>query len=333
LTQKKRIGVISVENDDNPGNNLVKIAMSQKLKELGFDPTIIAITNKNYNLSFLKNIVKLKEIKNSFSELNKDDYDILMVNSDQTWTFSERRIFYDVAFLQFAENWNITKFVYGASLGGSNWFFNKKDDIKAKYLLRDFKGISLREKMMIPLAKEHLNIDASFVLDPTFLIDKSYYLNLIKDYNKDFDLNKKCLFVHLLYENKEISEIVKEAKEKFNYIIYNSTNKDTYKDGDFVQNFLFGINNCQSVITDSYYGIIFSIIFNKPFLSYMNSNGGGEGKFISLKETFDLSNRIIHQEELSKNLNLLANPLNISQVSLDSLKQSSTDFLKRCLGI
>ena len=185
----KSIGVISVENDQNPGNNLVKFAMSTILKELGFDPTIIAMTNrfKNYNLTFLKKIVKLKEIRDSFLELEKTDFDILMVNSDQTWTFSNRRYFYDMAFLKFAENWNVSKFVYGASMGTDKWFFGRMDDITAKYLLKNFKGISLREKMLVPEAKKHLGMEAAFVLDPTFLIDKSYYLNLIENYKKDFN--------------------------------------------------------------------------------------------------------------------------------------------------
>ena len=142
----KRVGIVGVENTQNPGNNLVKYAMSTKLREYGFDPIIISrLKNNNHKFDFLLRTVKLKIIKNSFSELKKEDYDILMVNSDLTWTFSDKRYFYDTAFLKFAQNWGTPKFIYGASMGTMRWFYSKRDDQEAKKLLKNFKGISLRE--------------------------------------------------------------------------------------------------------------------------------------------------------------------------------------------
>ena len=327
---KKRIGVISVENDQNPGNTLVKFSMSTKLKELGFDPTIIALTNKrkNYNLTYLRKIVKLKEIKFSFYELKQNEYDILMVNSDQTWTYNIKKNFYDIAFLQFAYNWKIPKFVYGASMGTKHWRFNSYDDMQAKKLLKNFTGISLRENMLVPLAAEHLGINASFVLDPTFLIDKNYYLDLIKNYNRDFDFSKKYVLVHQLSHKREMENFINEVKEKLDYTIYyvNRTG------ADFVQNFLFGINVSQSVITDSYHGTVFSIIFNKPFITFIN-NEVGKGRFLSLNKIFDLGNRIILPPFFNNSLNLLSEPLNINRTSFYEFRNSSISFLKKSLGI
>ena len=86
----------------------------------------------NYNISFneiiwalykFKNINKstnLIIIKNDFNEIKKEDYDILKVNSDQTWRKFDN-YFYDYAFLFFAKKWNITKFIYGDSLGFDYW--------------------------------------------------------------------------------------------------------------------------------------------------------------------------------------------------------------------
>jgi hypothetical protein len=115
---KKKIGVLSVFYDHNAGNNLVKFSMFIKLKELGFDPTIIALPTKK-NIYFLKKHVKFQVIKKNFLELSEKDYDILMVNSDQTWNGVLKYIdnIYNVGFLKFAENWTIPRFVYGASLG------------------------------------------------------------------------------------------------------------------------------------------------------------------------------------------------------------------------
>ena len=85
--KKKRlkIGVVGVWHEINIGNNLVKYSISILLKELGFIPYIIGTQWSNYNISFLNRTTNLIVIKNNFTEIKKDDFDILMVNSDQTW--------------------------------------------------------------------------------------------------------------------------------------------------------------------------------------------------------------------------------------------------------
>ena len=127
------------------GNNLLKYAMHIILSKLGFDPYIIGMRFHNQNISFIKSVTNLRIIKNSFSEIKENDYDILMVNSDQTWRKwnKDYKYFYDIAFLKFAEKWNKIKFVYGASLGRNVWQYNKSDEEIAKYLLKDFKSISV----------------------------------------------------------------------------------------------------------------------------------------------------------------------------------------------
>ena len=133
-------------------------------------PYIIAtVFNQRNNIQFINKTTNLVVIKNNFSEIKYNDYDILMVNSDQSWVkFDEN--FYDYGFLKFAENWSIPKFAYGVSIGRDYWRFSKKDEEIAKHLLKQFSGISTREKDSIRLIKKHLDINPEFVLDPTFLI-------------------------------------------------------------------------------------------------------------------------------------------------------------------
>ena len=172
LNKKKiKIGVIGVRHEVNIGNNLIKYAIFHKLSELGFIPYIIGTHYKKLNITFLNKTTNLVIIKNSFKEIKKEDYDILMVNSDQTWRKFDK-FFYDYAFLAFAKNWNIPKFIYGASLGYDYWPLNSKDERIAKLLLKNFTGISVREKNSIKLIKNHLGIEPIFVIDPTLLIEK-----------------------------------------------------------------------------------------------------------------------------------------------------------------
>ena len=100
--------------------------------------------------------------------IKENDFDILMVSSDQTWNVVIEN-FYDTAFLKFAEKWKIPKFIYGTSLGFDKWKFSEKDEQVAKHLLKNFTGISVREKSAVKLIENHLGLKAQFVLEPTFL--------------------------------------------------------------------------------------------------------------------------------------------------------------------
>ena len=192
-----------------------------------------------------------------------------------------------------------------------------------------FKGISLRERGAIDLVEKHLGIRPLFVLDPTFLIDKKYYTDIIKDFKKDFNFNNEYLFVYILDKNKIFDKYIEMARKKLNYEIYRvRTNQMNY-----TENFLFGINISKAVITDSFHGTVFSIIFKKPFISFINSKRG-RLRFYSLNETFKLNDRILFpSEDKYPDINLLKKPLNINQTTIDSMKDLSITFLKKNLGI
>ena len=326
---KKRIGVIGVPNDQNVGNLLVKFSMFMKLKELGFEPIIISSTYRGRDINFLKRTVNLFEIKRTFNEVNQSNFDYLMVNSDQTWNNVNLEHLYDIGFLRFARKSNAKKFVYGASLAVDFWRYSKEFDKNASLLLKNFSGVSVREIGAVDIVYNHLGIKPLFVLDPTFLIDKKYYLNIIKDHKIKFDFNSNYLFVYILDENDLLKKYIEEAKKILNYKIF----KVNLKERNYIENFIFGINISNAVITDSFHGTVFSIIFNKPFLSVINSKRG-KLRFSSLIETFGLKNRINHLLNITKSdLKLLKTPLNINQKILKFYKNLSINFLKKNLDI
>ena len=307
--------------------------MLKKLEEMGFNATILTpkalpgtesyFINRNINSN-------LFIIKNNYSEeLTEKDFNYLLVNSDQTWAYNKWKYFYDVGFLMFAKNWNVKKFIYGASIGSDKWKYNKTEDEEIKKLLTKFNNISFREKGTIKLVEHYLGIKGELVLDPTLIIDKEYYLNEIKDYKRGFNSKEKFIFVYQLDNNEIIKNFIKDSKKKLKYKI----KKFNFNKKDNVENFIFSISNCKAVITDSYHGTIFSIIFNKPFISFINSLRG-KGRFDSLKEIFHLNNRIIYpSKNLKININLLIKKPNINQTLLAQLRKFSIDYLKKNLDL
>ena len=186
----------------------------------------------------------------------------------------------------------------------------------------------LEKSIHAKMAEENLGIKPYFVLDPTFLLDKQYYLDLIQNYKRDFDFNKKYLMVYQLDKNEIIKKFLNDAVKLLNYTIYEVSQQDEF----YVENFLFAMNVSQAVISDSYHGSVFSIIFNKPFISFINYGRGGQ-RFVSLKDTFNLHNRIIDSRNSTANLSLLLEPLVINQTRLSELKAISINFLKKNLGL
>ena len=326
LSNTKKIGVIGVRHEINIGTNLLKYAISIKLKELGYIPYIIGTHWNNFNITFINQTTNLVIIHDNFSEIKKDDYDVLMVSSDQTWRKFDKH-FYDYGFLRFAQDWNIKKFVYGASLGFDTWKLSNKDDQMAKKLLKNFTSISIREQGSIKLIEKHFGFRPIIVLDPTLLIDKKYYLDIIKGYRGQKDFNKKYIFVYTLFNTNYIQKAVKNAckvldYENYYFLLNNSST---------IQNFIYYLVKSSAVITNSYHGTVFSIIFNKPFITIYDKSNAKE-RFSSIGNLFNLNKRFF---EKTQNIDYkqLIKPLSIDKKLLNKLKLKSINFMKRSLEI
>ena len=335
IYNKKRVGVICLDSGYNVGNILVKYSMFKKLEELWFNATIITPGKfGKKELSFINNTFNsnLYLINKSYSEeLNEIDFDYLLVNSEQTWAYGLSKYYYDIAFLRFAKNWTkVKKFVYGASIGSDRLDYRiRRDKETIKELTKNFTGISFREIGAVKLFEENLGIKGVFVLDPTLIIDKQYYLNEIKDYKGNFTSNDKFMFVYQLDRNFVIKRFIEDLSKQLNYKVF----QFQFNRPNFIENFIFCISNSQCVITDSFHGTVFSIIFNKPFISFVNK-GRGKGRFDSLKEVFKLYNRIIEPiYRTNIDINLLIDEPNVNQTLLNKLRTFSINYLKKNLGL
>ena len=188
-----------------------------------------------------------------------------MVNSDQTWR-KWSSDFYNIAFLKFSRNWNVPKFIYGASTGLDYWAFSKEIDKIAKYLLKNFTGISFREMSTVKYAKKHLGLNSTFVLDPTMLIDKKYYMEIINNYQNNNNLSnlKDYILTYKLGKMRNMESFIRRVQYQLKYKIFNIK----LNDNDYIEKFLHGIFHSKAVITNSYHATLFAIIFNKPFVVF-----------------------------------------------------------------
>ena len=325
--ERKKIGVIGLVHHKNLGNCLLKFAMSTLLKELGFDPYMVGEKMPGNDISFIQNKTNIRIVK-SFDEIDKNDYDILMVSSDQTWRPWSSE-YYNVAFLKFAKDWDIPKFVYGASIGKDNWFFTNETNEIGKNLLKNFTGISIREVGTIKYVKQYLDLNATFVLDPTMLIDKKYYLDIIDNYQekKKFEIKNNCILVYKVKMMDNMESFIRKAKNELGYEFISIRLFDI----EYIEKFLYVLNNCKAVITNSYHATLFSIIFNKPFIAFYSKELGSE-RFFTIRDIYGIKDRFFDINE-NPNLNLLNTPLIMNYTSIEYYRNISLNYLKKNLNI
>lgn len=182
----------------------------------------------------------------------------------------------------------------------------------------------------------NVKIPIKTVLDPTLLVDSKEYINLINNYGKFQIPSKAYLFCYILDNTEEKQNIIQKIRIDMGVEnVYLSAQSSSLLEKEPIrpiEEWLAYIQNSKFVITDSYHGMLFSIIFRKPFLVYGNQNRGIE-RFTSILNKLGLTSRLItsysefNNEILYNNIDwrLVYNQLNF-------LQQESLSFLHSTLN-
>lgn len=257
-------------------------------------------TIAKYTEPFIEKYIRRVYTKD-FSNIRENDFDVMIVGSDQIW---RPKYFYskiEDAYLDFAKEWKIKRIAYAASFGTDEWEYTKEQTSNCAALLNEFNAVSARESSAVQLCNDNFGIKAEHVLDPTMLLCKEDYIKLFKDYNAtQSDGNLFCYILDEGEEKKSIIDCV--AKEKGLKPFYVNSR---YEDPDAplqeriqqpVEKWLRAFYDAEFVITDSFHACVFSIIFNKPFIVYGNKERG-LARFNSLLSIFGLEERIVSTKE------------------------------------
>ncbi len=230
--------------------------------------------------------------KDDFSKIN-DYYDAIVVGSDQVWrpryTMGIKKYFLD-----FITKPNIKKLSYAASFGTETNEYTYKESAECGKLIEKFDGVSVREESAIKLITDSLkwNVLPQCHIDPTLLLEPSDYLfsGVIKKPTDN-------LFVYILDIDSMKQDAISVIANFLNITPYTLlTSGLSNNSTDIIppiEDWLSGIMNAKFVITDSFHGCVFSILFHKPFIVYGNSERG-MARFDSLLHTFGLEDRFIN---------------------------------------
>lgn len=254
----------------------------------------------------------------------KDDkYDGYVVGSDQVWRpymAANLENFY----LDFVKNPNAKRIAYAASFGTDNWESDEKSTATLKELAQKFDAISVREQSGVGLCKQYLDVDATFILDPTMLLDAEDYRKLY-DKHPENDFDGDYIATYILDKSPEIQSMISEVSKRLNLPV-KRLGKVTAAGFDSIESWLQGIDNARYVITDSFHGSVFSTLFEKQFVALGNEKRGTT-RFNSLFNQFGMPNRLARAtEDVIKSLQT---PIDYSKVheTLEAKRKLSNQFL------
>ena len=347
VKDKKGVGILNFHYENfNYGANLVAYSLSEVIKSIGYNPYIIdfdpfdelnAITRYetlnmlSFRKKYLNMTPRFKE-KEELTELNKY-LDMYVVGSDQVWrkAITNKNIY--TYFLDFVHQKN--KISYAASFGKDEFEGNVLDTLNCTGLLSSFYNISVRENVGKELLEREFNTTGTVVLDPTLLLDSNDYSKIDDDkYEEPFDVG--VYFVmdskNTILENKKLKELfpnkkIVNIKGEFKKMpfgktfIYNSMSK-----------WLDGFRKAKYIVTDSYHGLVFSIIFHKKVIC-IGKNSASLSRFTTLIENLKGDIDKVFYASL-KDVKDIDKELDYKTIdsNLQKMKEISIEFLKNNLG-
>lgn len=331
------INLLTIHWGNSYGAVMQTMATCKILEEAGHTVTVINLIHPKIKKSYLrlnaytyllKDIQFLQFKHRFFSKMTKMMFcinptdiphaDYTIVGSDQGWNCDITRPFAMSYFLDFVSE-DSTRLALSASFGKSEWSEAKSITTLANENLRKFKAISIREKSGVEILKNTFGLQACQLIDPTLAYNG--FKNIIS--------RNKCkpqLFCFVLggfkSTNKELPKLISKA---LGIKIYDDSFFKRRLCGGPMQ-WLDNIKNSRFIITNSFHGLAFCLMFHKSFIVICED----QKKFTRLESLLQL----VHLEEryvkstddfMKRKGNLLS-PINYNMVDV-ILKEEQQKFI------
>lgn len=238
----------------------------------------------------------------------KGKFDAFVCGSDQIWRYKYYPLFEgDIAnvYLKFLGDDSCKRIAYAASFGTDNWEYPAKETAECKNWIQKFDAVSVREETGVKLCSTYYDIKAKHVLDPTMLLSKDDYVDLIE--KSDVPTSKGNLFCYILDNTDEKMNVVKniEKQRHLSSFFMNGDCGNWTEDLEKriqppVESWLRAFYDSEFIVTDSFHACVFSILFHKQFLVIGNKERG-LARIYSLLSMFGLKDRLTSDTDLDIN--------------------------------
>lgn len=227
---------------------------------------------------------------------NHINSDFSFCGSDQIWNENNGTISDPIYFLQFV-NRDSKKFSYAAS-GTITYPFSQNIQSKVFPWLRNLDKISVREDVMQQNLQMGLKRNVIQVCDPVFLIDKDEWITLSQKVTFRF-IKKPYIVVYAIGNDPTPYKRARELGDRFHIPVYAiSWNKVPFVNKIFKCNpyeFLSILSEAKFIITNSFHGTAFSIIFNREF--WVLNTSIANHRLLSILHKTGLESRLIDKDD------------------------------------
>lgn len=352
--KNKKIGILTFHYVDNYGAVLQAWALRTVLNRMpGVNAEIINYIPDGYKiLPYIRNEMGISDMERkrdryemflaenceifdrSINRVTGEGYDCCCVGSDQVWNMGFREnVTYEYLFPNL--NSNVERFSYAASVGGK---IEEKDKVRFYECLSRFNSISVREECNIEDLRQAGIRGAVTVIDPTLLLQKNDYEELIiepenKPDNYIFffsypigeDMRRYTPFVNRLAIENGLNILHSFPVAPANLFVRDCGCMMYEGIGEF----LWYIKNARVVVTTSYHGAIFGKLFNRPTYIICRKTGGE--RFKQLGQIVNLSGSFVEDDWMTRNWDF-AKMTELSDENFEFWKAKSLSFLRSAVN-
>lgn len=328
LTKLFHLSVLMIDNPLRPDTEAITKTHPRKIAERFYD------VSKKYRLEDL--------------QMLNNNCDTFIVGSDQLWNIHLSRPYGQMYYLGFAGEMN-KKIAYGTSFG-IPYSGNNEEKMISAYNLKRFDHVSVRDEMSHDIAENTFGVqNVTEVCDPTFLCPVEEYDRLTELAEQKQE--SKYILAYILDTNERIGEQLKKLAEdtgskivvlldeppKFfernrNNLNIGENENIIIKNEITLYDWMWHYKNADAVVTDSFHGTIFSLIFNKPFITLTNVRRGA-GRFVSLLTPIGLRDRLFDSPEAITENEKLLDGLDYTEPNrkLGEIRDKSMSWLENAL--
>lgn len=333
-----RVGIINWWFINNRGAILTNYALNKLVKELGYDAlTINYITpferdsfqHRGYVRAFTEKYIARTRYCENYEALKalNDNVRTFICGSDQIFNFNPCRSHNYLYYMGWVDSQRNKLISYAASFASNQFNANSFQKKLVRYWMKRFDFHSIREREGVKIMKEVFGINSEFVLDPVFCIDKSYYEKIAEGSTKKIkeDFIVYYYTVPSRCEHPELIDHVmkktgaKKAIDLFNWDLS-------------MEDWLWYLIHAKYVITNSFHGVCFSLLFNKPYACFI-VDPAWDTRFSPLVEMSDHANRVFKNWREILQKDELFDPVNFEAFNshLPQYVSRSRDFLKNAI--
>lgn len=329
------VGILNFYDADNFGAVLVPYALSKVINKLGYKAEVI-------NFKYHKEKIcdeKFDKFRNEFLPLSPQGSDYEFLNSVlhryQTVITGSDQVFRMRDTNKYMLNWVFGKkkiLSYAASFGTSVYSGSIENE-KAKMLLDRFDMISVREKEGVDICRDEFGKTALQILDPVLMLNSDEYSKIIE--SEDIaPLNYNyvgCIFLGAESRRSVLKDptVIPDIKSKYKLV-----NVVRHSNGVLrsIPEYLSLIKNSKYILTNSFHGLVLSIIFKKPFITVVNLDPSRQ---LSLLKMLNIDSSRLVNNLSSITLKALEAPIDYNQVDLllNELRRYNNNYLGQALSL